>query len=193
VTIVDGVTFPVGPWIPDTGIVNDIGTDLLTVVGASLDLFGYGVRYERRFVGHGTEAAIEPSKANQLTIVWSDMYLGRAGEKQFQFAKGALGKFAFAVAEYDIEITQPYPKRQGREAIRTTDIAAHRANLWRDSYIVWAGLVALANGGLTPPSGGALAKVQRQDNGVMVGEIGMKGPAGGEASVVIKVGVQLPT
>jgi hypothetical protein len=190
-TVVDGVSFPPGQWFPDIQILNDIGNALLTVSIAGLKLFGLDTRYERKFFGHGVIAApVEPSKANQLTIITGRMFLGKAGQEQFSPPEGAPGRFAFQTVDYEVEITNPWPMRQGTQALKTTDIAAVRANLNRDAFVLWSTLTALALGGVVAPAG-ALQDALSKRNGVVVGPMQPRGPAGGEASYLTTVSVQL--
>ena len=189
-TVVNGVTFPVEPWIPDQLVLSEVGNTILLVCDAALTRYGYNTRYDRQFLGHGNEVVIEPSKANQLTVVLTELYLGVAGQKQFKPWDGAQGKYAFQTADYEIQIMNPWPKRQGTQAIKTSDIAARLPELWRDSYVVWSAMVALALGGVIPPAG-ALRQIQSKRNGIMVGPMSPKGAAGGEAGFAITVSVQL--
>jgi hypothetical protein len=189
-TVVNGVTFPVGPWLPDVNMLSDIGEDIRTIALAALTLFGFADRYERTVLGTGA-VPVEPSKANQLTVAGIDHYLGKAGQKQFLFHENAPGKYAFETAEYEIEITHPYPKRQGAQALRIADIAVYRAGLFRDYYIVWGAMKGVALKGVIPPAGGALWQAMDKSNGFMVGESTLKPPKGGEASISLKVAVQL--
>jgi hypothetical protein len=194
VTLVNGVTFP-AIWIPPPEIVPltilyDLGMDILTVAGAALDLFGLGERYERKYVGAGAEAALEPSRAGQLTVNLTKHMLGRQGAEQFQFDDGAIGKYAFETANYSIEVTLPYPKR-GQVAAKTPDIATYTSAVQRDSYVVFEAMKGVALGGIVPPMGGQLQIRQAMNNKIMVGPLAPKGPAGGEASYTMTVAVQL--
>lgn len=161
-SVVDGVTFPIPvTWIPEPTVVYDIGSDLLTICGASLDLYGYGTGYTRRMLSAGTEAVVEPApKAKQLNVVLTTLYFGKPGQKQFTPPEGAPGKFADLTAEYKIEVSGPYPLRQGGQAQSVTDVATYTLNLMRDSFIVHSALRGVLLGGVRGPAGGPVAKRQ---------------------------------
>lgn len=183
-------TFPdPASWIPDVDILNHIGEGLLEVAIGALQLFGLGERYERRYVGHGTEAPVVPSKAKQLTVVCTKVYVGRAGEEQFQFAKGAVGAMAFQTAQFMVELSAPWPaptKGGTHPALTsTTELDESRSILWREGFIVWAAMIGMVLGGVSRPwvSTGTV-------DGLAVGPLQPKDPAGAQASWVFQVQAQ---
>lgn len=193
---IGGITYPDDPlWLPDTGRLNDVGRDLLAVALGALEqqqLFGGGpgvspvdpARYERTYVGHGSRASVPPSKANQLTVTLTNVAPGLAGSQTYSAPQGQPGRYAMQSAVFMVELSQPWPARQGPAPVKTTDVDAARERLWRDGLIVWAAFIALALGGVRAPS-------IPNCNDVAVGPMVPRDPNANVASWVIDVTVQL--
>lgn len=184
-------TFPdPAAWIPRPDILNDVGEGLLAVAVGALTVHGLGERYERRYVGHGTEAPVVPSKAKQLTVVCTKVYVGKAGEEQFQFARGAPGIIAFQTGQFMVEMSAPWPvptKGGTHPALTpTTELDASRAMLWREGFIVWAAMIGVVLGGVGRP----WERDGEPAGDVAVGPMVPKEPAGGQASWTFQVQVQ---
>jgi hypothetical protein len=124
----------------------------------------------------------------QLVVCIGNVFAGRAGEQQFQYAKGTLGKLAARTAQYFVEVVRPWATIEGGLApsLQSTDALAETAALlWEDSYVVWSTLMATAMGGVTPSP----APIP-QDN-LMIGPAVPRGPAGGLAGYQIEVQIQM--
>lgn len=189
--IIGGITYPDDPlWLPDTGRLNDVGRDLLAVASGALEqqqMFGQPVdpaSYERVYVGHGSRVSVPPSRAKQLTVVLTSVAPGLPGAQVFTAPQGQPGRYGTQAAVFNVELSQPWPARQGPAPVKTTDIDAARERLWRDGLIVWAAFIALALGGVQAPS-------IPNCNDVAVGPMVPRDPNANVASWVIDVTVQL--
>lgn len=177
-------------WIPDPDRLNKVGEGLLEVAFGALGHYDLADRYERTYVGHGTEAPVVRSVAKQLTVVCPRVFVGRAGEEQFQFVKGEAGKYGYQTAQFMVELSAPWPSPQGGQrssAIATTAIDDHRAPLWRDGLVVWAAMLGLALGGIARPWP---CRTERGEQ-IAVGQLAAKDPAGTQASWIVQVQVEL--
>jgi hypothetical protein len=184
------VQLPPGPWIPNVDQVSDSAGCLLGVAGAALDSYGLAQRFTRRVFSHGTvPLQLSDTKKGQLLVSLKNIELGRAGAKQFQTDEGALGKYAFIVAEFGVELWIPWPTLTGGIAPKTaTDPALMEAafDLNRALFVVFAALRALSLGGVktNPP----LCPIV-QDH-VLVGPATPVGPDGSFAGYAISVECQ---
>lgn len=149
--------FPYTPdvWPPDPDALDTLGTNLLDLATQALDRMGRytpanGAQYERVFVGHGLEIPIEPTATKQLTVLCSRVFLGRGGEERYQFPMGNLGAVSFHTAQFQLEVSWPWPMRDGRTPAPLESINEAREGLWTDALIVWDALNALMLGGVTP-------------------------------------------
>lgn len=177
-------------WIPNLDQLNAVGEGLRDIAVGALGVYDRAARYDRVYVGHGTEAPVVRSVAKQLTVVCTKLYLGRAGEEQFQFTKGSTGKLAFQTAQFMVELSAPWPTNQGGQrstAIATPAIDEHRQELWRDGLVVFAAMVTLAAGGIEAP----WPHTSNRGEEIAVGPLTAKDPSGTQASWVIQVQVQV--
>lgn len=190
-------------WIPNVDVLNDVGEGLLSVAAGALDLFDdptapagetrtLAARYERQYVGHGTEAPVVHSKAKQLTVVCPRVYIGRAGEEQYQFAKGEAGKFGYQTGLFVIELSAPWPAptRGGGAApalVPVPDLDLARGQVWRDGTVVFAAMIGLALGGIQRPWEPSNVRA----DGMAVGPLAAKDPSGGAASWTCQVHVEI--
>ncbi len=184
------VQFPPGPWIPNPDQISDSAGCLLAVVGDALDAWGVGADFTRRVFSHGTAPLqLNDDKKSQLIVTLKNLELGRAGAKQFQYDEGALGKYAFIVAQFTVETWVPWPTLVGGiNPKQASDSALMEAafNLNRILFVTFAALRSLAQAGIktNPP----LAPIV-QDH-VMVGPATPIGPDGSFAGWSISVEVQ---
>lgn len=186
------VSFPPN-WLPDPGQLNGIGEGIRDVALSALRSFERADRYERTYVGHGTQTPVVVSAAKQLSVVCSRVFVGRAGEQQYQFYNGSQGKAGFQTAQFFVELSAPWPKQQGgnsSSAIATPRIDESRAELWKDGLIVFGGMLALSLGGVARPW-----DTERSPSGrgqeIAVGPLVSRNPQGGQASWVIDLQVEL--
>lgn len=151
------VQFPPGQWIPNPDQVSDSAGCLLGVAKGALEAYGLGKRFSRQVFSHGTvPLQLNDNKQGQLLVSLKNLELGRAGAKQFQTDEGALGKYAFIVAEFGVELWIPWPTLTGGIAPKAaTDPALMEAafDLNRALLIVFAALRAVSLGGVktNPP------------------------------------------
>lgn len=184
------VAFPPGPWIPNADQISDSAACLLAVVGEALDNFGVGQDFTRRVFTHGTAPLQLPdAKKSQLIVSLKNLELGRAGAKQFQTDEGMLGKYAFIVAEFAVELWVPWPTLQGGITAKQAadeDLMEASFNLNRVLFVVFSALRALSLGGVktNPP----LCPIV-QDH-VIVGPGTPVGPDGSFAGWAINIQVQ---
>lgn len=184
------VQFPPGPWIPNPDQISDSAACLLAVVGGALDGMGVGDEFERRIFTHGTAPLnFGDSKVSQLIVNLKNLELGRAGAKQYQADEGVLGRYAFIVAEFDIQLWKPWPAPIGGIAPRTAgddDIMEASFGLNKVCLVTFAALRALSLGGIktNPP----LCPIV-QDH-VLVGPATPIGPEGTFAGWSIALQVQ---
>jgi hypothetical protein len=197
VTVVPGETpgtirFPEGPWIPNPTQIVDSAATILAVAGAALDSFGVGGAYERRTYTHGV---VVPWYLNvpQLIVRFDEMAMGYAGQQQYQWASGDIGKLGNRFLTYIVEVVNVWPKPKGGIAPKLADdesLMAAAGVLWRDGLIVHAALNSAAQGGssygvlVNPPIGPI------QQSNILVSPMQTVGPLGNLAAVRISVLVQ---
>lgn len=193
-------------WIPNIEVVNDVGEGLLDVAVGALDLFPdptppsgesrtLAARYERRYVSHGTAAPVVTSKAKQITVVCTRIFIGRAGEERYQFVKGESGSYGYQTGQFLIELSAPWPagvEPSGPGLSATTDFDRQRAALNRDAVVVFSAMMGLALGSVTrpwmattPPPGSV------RGDGMAVGPMLPRDPSGTAASWTCLVHVEL--
>lgn len=151
------VTFPNFQWIPNPDQISDSAACTLAIVGKALDGLGIGQEFERRIFTHGTAPLnLTESKKSQLIVSLKNMELGRAGAKQFQTDEGVLGRYAFIVAEFDVQLWKPWPTpKGGLNAQMQSDQALMDASfdLNKVAFVAFAALRAYSLGGVktNPP------------------------------------------
>ena len=187
------VSFPLNSdWIPDDEQLVNSGAGLLAVVGGALDQRGYGQAYARRIFSHGETIPwyLPPGPdKGQIIVNLTQFSLGRAGEEQFQFGSGNLGKIMQRTMRFTVEVVNAWPQIQGGvtpQLQSDTALMEATASLWRDGLVAWSALQALALGGVKtdPPVAPTV-----QDN-ILVGAMTPKGPQGGFAAWSIEVQIQ---
>ena len=185
------VTFPIPGWLPNPDQLQDSGATLLGVVADSLDQLGSPNRnFQRRLFTHG-ETALWIPDADQIVVSLAKVYLGRAGEEQYQFDKGVLGKYGFVTLAFDVAVVHGgWPTVEGGIGPRLPEqnaLMSATSSLWHDGWVAFSALRALALGGITttPPVCPIV-----QDN-VMVGPMSAKGPSGKNAGLELQVLLQV--
>lgn len=151
------VQFPPGKWIPNDDQISDSAGGLLAVAGRALDGMGIGKDFERRIFTHGVPTLnLSESKHSQLMIYLKNFEIGRAGAKQFSFDDGELGKYAFLVPEFEMQIWTPWATPTGGLSAKMASdesVMQHAYVLNKCLFVVFAALRALSQGGIrtTPP------------------------------------------
>lgn len=181
------ITFPPqGQWIPNLEQVTETGRALLAVAGAVLDYYGRGEDYERRVLQHGDTPQVLSGQA-QVLVSCLGMFPGRAGQEQFQFAEGALGKLAQRFGRYLVTVARPWPTAKGGMVAQLPDADATEGaatDLDTDALLVFEAFRSVALGGTKAP-----VAPLAQDN-ILVASMSPMGPQGGVAGWRITVEVQ---
>jgi hypothetical protein len=182
------VTFPPFDWIPNVDQFSETGSGLLVAVGAALDHNGVGGDFGRRVFTHGTVVPLQVNDVpqSQLIVTLVKIQLGRAGAYQYQYEDGALGKYAYIVGEYEVQLWTPWPTPSGglsASLADDADVMAGAIMLSQVMLIAMATLRALALGGVTtnPPI------LPERENKMLVGPAVPAEPAGGLAGWKIAV------
>jgi len=184
------ITFPPGQWIPNVDQVTSSAATLLAIAGKVLDSYGLGDPYERRVFLHGAESRwnVTDPPQSQLIVRLEKMHFGKAGQEQYQFEDGMMGKYAQRVIVYQVEVVNPWPQFQGNIAVAPPDgdaLEFAAQGLWRDGLIVWSALAATSLGGVkVNPPVGPIA----QDK-ILVGPMTPVGPSGPLAGLSTEVRV----
>ena len=180
---------PLDDWVGNKSQLADTGRGLLETVGQALDAFGRGDDYQRRTLQHGNTNVWAPN-APAIYVNMLGLFPGRAGQQQFQFPYGELGKVALRFGRYEVEVVNEYvAATTGGPAPRLPSPAAYDdavTTLWTDAWIGWCALQALANGGIAPN----LVTRITQDM-MLLASMTAKGPQGQLAGVSMIVEVQL--
>jgi hypothetical protein len=189
----DQITFPLASnWIPDTHAWFVAARQLLRICGGALDLYARGDDYKVRHITHGNEIVwdvVNHAQDRQLFVAIAEVYPGRAGERQFKFAQGALGQVMSRVVSCMVQICGPWPTvRSGLAPGISDDDAFNAASdaLLNDARIVDSALWAATLGGVTPGP----CPIP-QDNMIISG-MTPKGPVGGLAGWQWNVELQFP-
>lgn len=182
------ISFPRGPWIPNTDQLTDSAAGLLAMIGQALDNYDEGEVFKRRTWSHGDLVPLQiPENAiGQLLISFGSLELGNAGEKQFQFQKGDIGAHVHMVGEFKIQLWIPWPTPTGGLDAYLADDADLRAaseQLNRVTWITFSALRSLSFGGvkINPP----VTPIQQDQ--IIIGPAQPVGPAGGMAGMTIDV------
>jgi hypothetical protein len=142
-------------WIPNKDQLFTSKAAIMECVGGVLDGFGRSEAYTRRVLHHGLTGQVKNGVGN-IIVTLLGVYPGKAGGQQFQFAEGAYGKIAQRFARYRVLIATPWKSIEGGTvaSLPTPEESAEQsAQIDRDGWLVYSGLLALALGGLTtdPP------------------------------------------
>lgn len=151
------VKFPPGRWIPNDDQITETAAGLLAVVGQALDGYGLGQEFERRIFTHGTpEVHLSEVKQAQIMLYLKQLELGKAGQKQFSYDDGELGKYALIVAEFDLQLWTPWATPQGGLSARQASdeaVMERSYTLNKVLLVAFSALRALSLGGVktNPP------------------------------------------
>lgn len=191
----------VATWMPDgEEQFTLIAEGLLQVALHTLGLFPTGApagqpqtraeRFKRVMVTHGQKPPINSDKMRELVVAAQYVFIGRAGEENYQYLKGSVGIAGFVTARYVIQLAEPWVMPTGGYApapARSDRIAQAADELYTDAYIVWSSMVALMLGGISPRPWPTKSERGEQ---IMVGPLTAVDPAGNMAGWSIEVQVQ---
>lgn len=110
------ITVPQGVWIPNQRQITDSAAGLLAVIGRALDDNGLGEPFTRRVFTHGDTVPLhvgDDAEEGQLIVTFANLEIGRAGEKQFQFRSGDLGRYDFMVGAFKAQLWIKWPIPEG--------------------------------------------------------------------------------
>ena len=192
----DGATinFPVGQWMPSVDQFAASAATLVAVVGAALDRLGRGEPYRRRVFIHSAAdvqwQVPDSGPKGQITAQVVRVYFGETVEQQFQFAKGALGRYGKRTVDFRLQLLNEWPTPKGGIAPalpRDSQLMVQTGEIWQDGLVMISALWALAMGGITtdPP----VAPIE-QDY-LLVGDLQPVGPEGLVAGWKVDVSIQL--
>lgn len=185
------VTLPQFNWIPNIDQITDSAAGLLAVIDAALNEYGLAQDFERKLFTHGDLIPVPRTEdpTSQLIVAFTGLELGNAGQKQFQFAQGAIGMYAHMVGAFTIEMWVPWPLPTGGIApmlAQAGELMAATITLNQTGWITFSALRALSLAGITtdPPVTPIV-----QDN-IIVGPLTPVGPLGGMAGWKLEVQLQ---
>ena len=195
-TVIPGVEFgtikmPSYDWIPNIDQITESAAGLLAVMGAGLDQYGLGQDFKRRFFTHGDVVPLHrgDDACSQLVVTFSNLEIGEAGQKMFQFVKGSIGAYAHHVGLFKAQLWIPWPMPEGGLApslAADQDLMEATILLNRCSYVMFSTLRALSLAGviINPPV------TPIQQDGILIGPAEPLGPQGGLAGVGMSIQVQ---
>jgi hypothetical protein len=184
------ITWPRGKWIPEIEQLTNSAAGLLAVVGEALDNYDIGAPFTRRIYTHGDVVPVQINEdpQSQLIVTWTDLELGNAGAKQFQFQMGDIGTAVHNVGAFKVQLWIPWPTPSGGFAPSLADdleLMEATAMLNRCMWVAFSALRALSLGGVKiyPPV------TPLQIDGIIVGPATPLGPEGTMAGVEMAVQV----
>jgi hypothetical protein len=182
---------PPGDWIPNVDQITETAAGILAVVGRGLDTYGIGEPFKRRIFTHGELVPVHrgDDACAQLIVTFNNLELGEAGQKVFQFQKGAIGSHAHMTGAFRVQVWVPWPMPEGglvASLAADKELMEATIGLNRVSFVTFATLRALSLAGvvINPP----ITPIQQDP--IIIGPVEPLGPSGGLAGFAIAVQVQ---
>lgn len=187
------ITWPLMPWIPDEGhFPFVVAANILEVAGGVLDHYGEGQDYEIRKVYHGASPAPVAKDYPQLSVALSSLNVGNAGQEQFGWAAGDLGKFGQRVLSYQVEVVNVWPVIDGgitAELAQAQEAMSAADKLYTHGFLIYNALLSLSLGGPGSVKTDMPISLIDQDQ-MLVGKAVPMEPKGGMAGWLIPFFVQ---